>query len=495
MNFEFTFGKAQPTTPPTPETPFRILIIGDLDGRTSRNLAQPLADRQPVPVDVDNYESFLKRLRAEVQLGLPGPAPAPIRIAVSGLDDFHPDRLFERMDLFDALRRTRQRLLDPATFASAAAEVRAWSGGVPIPIPGAGSGIKQQPTGSPARESDTETIERLLGRAPSPATAASGAAAELIRKIVAPHVVSTPDGDQSTLIAAVDAAVAALLRSVLHDPAFQALESTWRGIDFLIRNLETDESLKVCLLNVSRAELSADLMDSDDLRHSGLFRIQVESTVHSPGAEPWALVLGLYHFGLGHEDAELLGRMAKLARAAGAPFVAAAGGDLMQTALNEPEQLVANREWTALRTCPEAASLGLICPRFLLRLPYGQATDPVSAFAFEEFTGRPEAEGYLWGNPAVALGALLGQMCGESRWEMNPGAGLELGSLPVHLWKEGAESKMTPCGEIWLNDVQAERLLEHGLMPFQSIQRKDAIRLARVQSVRAPLTGLAGRWA
>ena len=91
-------------------------------------------------------------------------------------------------------------------------------------------------------------------------------------------------------------------------------------------------------------------------------------------------------------------------------------------------------------------------------------------------------------------GVLLGQMFGESGWEMSPGAGLELGGLPVHLFKEGNESQMTPCAEFWLKDAQAEKLLEHGLMPFQSIQGKDAIRLARVQSIRQPFSPLAGRW-
>jgi type VI secretion system ImpC/EvpB family protein len=307
---------------------------------------------------------------------------------------------------------------------------------------------------------------------------------------------SHPDTrSQLALVAAVDAAVAELMRCVLHDPAFQTLEATWRGIDFLIRNLETDETLKVCLLNVSRAELSADLIASEDLRQSALFRILVESTVQSPGAEPWALLLGLYHFEQCQEDLELLGRMAKLAQAAGAPFVTAAGAGLMQTALQNPERLVSDKAWTALRICPEAASLGLACPRFLLRLPYGKSTDPISAFGFEEFTGRPDAEAYLWGNPALALGVLLGQMFTESGWEMSPGAGLELGGLPVHLFKEGNELQMNPCAEIWLKDAQAERLLEHGLMPFQSIRGKDANRLVRVQSFRFPLNPLAGRWA
>ena len=118
----------------------------------------------------------------------------------------------------------------------------------------------------------------------------------------------------------------------------------------------------------------------------------------------------------------------------------------------------------------------------------------MSAFDFEECIGRPEAEQYLWGHPALALGVLLGQLFAQSGWEMNPCAGLELGGLPVHLWRENGESHMTPCGEIWLTDTQAEKLLHYGLMPFQSIRGKDAIRLARAQSIHEPPAPLAGRW-
>lgn len=493
MKFEFTFGKGPSANPPTPETAFRILLLGDLDGRTSRGVVQPLANRQPLPVDVDNLDIVLKRLRSGVQLGLPGTAAAPLRIELNDLDDLYPDQLFERMDLFAALRLSRKRLRDAVTFPSAAEEVRSWAGRAPPAAPG-GTGESTPPPASSASESNAATLERLLGRTPSLATATSSAAAELIRKVVAPYVVSAPATDQAALVAAVDSAAAELMRRVLHDPAFQALEATWRGIDFLVRHLQTDETLKACLLSVSRAELSADLMASGDLQQSALFRILVESTVQSPGVEPWALLLGFFSFELVQKDMALLAHLAKLAEATGAPFVAAAGAGLVQTALQNPERLAADKEWATLRSRPEAAYLGLTCPRFLLRLPYGQSTDRISAFNFEEFTGRPDAETYLWGNPALALGVLLGQMFAESGWGMSPGAGLELGGLPVHLWKDGDESQMTPCAEFWLKDTQAEKLLEDGLMPFQSIRGKDAIRLSRIQSIRQPPAALAGRW-
>ena len=488
MKMEFTFGEGRPTEPPSPETPFRILVLGDLDGRTSRNLTQPLAGRRPVPVDLDNFEEFLKKLRAEVQLSN---AVAPTRIAMSELDDFHPDHLFAQMELFTALRKTRSELLNPATFAAAAAEVRAWGGSNLPAATTVASAVTHPPT---ARESDAGTIERLLGHAPTSPLPASNVADELIRKIVAPHIVAAPSADRPALVAAVDAAAGELMRGVLHDPAFQALESTWRGIDFLIHRLEIGEALQVYVLNVSRSELAADLMASEDLRQSALFKILVEATVQSPGAEPWALVLGLYNFGQSQEDVALLGRMAKLAQAAGAPFVAAAGAGLMQTALQNPEQLESSKEWLALRASATGAFLGLAGSRFLLRLPYGKSTDAISAFDFTEVSDPLKTETYLWGNPALAVGTLLGQMFTESGWEMNPADGSKLDGLPVHSWKDGTETRMTPCAETWLKDAQAERLIEHGIMPFQSIQGLDAIRLARVQSIHQPLSALVGRW-
>ena len=367
MKFEFSFGKGESPNPPDHETPFHILVIGNMDGRTSDNVTQALADRRPVAVDVDTFETFLKRLHAEVRLGAEI-APAVPHLQLSGIDDLHPDQLFKRIDLFADLRQTRQRLLDPATFASTAEKLRAGAG--------AESDNTRQVEGSPApgtlpaSETDAQTIERLLGRAPSPTTRTSSAAAELIRKVVAPYVVPAPASDQAALVAAVDAAVAESMRRLLHDPAFQTLEATWRGIDFLLRQIETDETLKVHLLNLSRAELAADMMASEDLRASALFRILVESTVQSPGAEPWALLLGLFSFELVQDDMELLGRLAKLARAAGAPFVAAAGAGFLRMTLQglEPGSESGTR-WARLRSQPEAAWLGSGVPAISSPIP------------------------------------------------------------------------------------------------------------------------------
>jgi type VI secretion system protein ImpC len=491
MRFEFTFGQGRRATPPDPETPFRVLVLGDFSGRGRR---PPLSERRPARVDIDSIEPFFERQNAEVELEarMHAAAAAP-RVTPRELEDLHPDRLYEQLDVFAALRGTRKRLLDGSTFASAAAEVRSWSGAAPTAATAASASA---PAAAPRGEDDAGMLERLLGR---PASAPSGAVepapmsatSQMIKSFVAPHIVPAASADRPALIATVDDAITAAMRKVLRDPAFQALESAWRGLDFLVRQTESGEEIELFALNLSKAELLADLASAQDTRESPVLRALVD---RAPGAEPWALVLGLYAFDAGDEDAEALSKMAIVAQAANAPFVAAAASPLFRAALDGPERLASHKGWAALRARPEAAFVGLVCPRFLLRLPYGRATDPISSFAFEEFSGRSEAEAYLWGHPALGLGVLFTQAFASSGWEMSPGPGMDLGGLPVHVRKGGPEAEMTPCAETWLNDPQADKLLQQGLMPLQSIRGRDAVRLTRVQSIRTPAAPLAGPW-
>src|SRR5690606_10022287 len=86
----------------------------------------------------------------------------------------------------------------------------------------------------------------------------------------------------------------------------------------------TDAQLQLYLLDLSRSDLTTDLLHGDDLRATQLYRLLVEKTVRTPGAHPWAVVGGVYTFDRTSEDVALLERLAKLSQEAGAPFVAAA---------------------------------------------------------------------------------------------------------------------------------------------------------------------------
>jgi type VI secretion system protein ImpC len=311
------------------------------------------------------------------------------------------------------------------------------------------------------------------------------------------------DPRQAEFIAKVDAATGEVMRTVLHHADFQALEAAWRGLFFVLRRLETDVELKLYLLDVSKAELAADLARAKSLRATGIYRVLVEQTVETPGGQPWAVVGANYTFGDSVDDVMLLGSLGGIAGAAGAPLLAAASpGVLGAESLGktpeprnwrpvEPERA---RAWEILRSLEEARYLGLALPRFLLRLPYGKATEPIEQFVFEEFDGAPSHEGYLWGNPALACVYLLGQAFAQWGWQMRPDALRDIDGLPAHIYREDGESHLKPCAEALLTEQAANAMLDKGLMPLLSLKDRDAVRLLRFQSLADPPAPLAGRW-
>jgi len=324
-----------------------------------------------------------------------------------------------------------------------------------------------------------------------------------IRDIVAPYL--TPGIDrarQEELLATVDKAVSGQMRAILHHPRFQAVEAAWRAAFFLARRLETGADLQLYLADVTKEELAADLAASDDLRDSGLWRLLFERGGAKSG-QPWGLLVGLYAFGPEPRDVGLLARLAELARRANAPFLAEASASLLGTpslaeapAPRDWKPLAAADEenWRDLRRLPETAYLGLSLPRMLLRLPYGKEASSVEGFGFEELPPGSPHESYLWGSPAVACAYLLAEAFGRRGWGMRPGEVSEITGLPLHVYREDGEGQVKPCAEVVLSDRAVEAILDRGLMPLLSHPGRDAVRLARFQSLSATSPALAGGW-
>ena len=260
-----------------------------------------------------------------------------------------------------------------------------------------------------------ETEHRIrTGSAPTD----PGLVHELIKQIVAPYVIPAPDPRQSELVKSVDAAASHQMRRLLHHPHFQRLESLWRGLYLLVRRLETGRSLKLELFDIAKSELQDVLMATEELDRSVLFKLLVEQTIQTPGAQPWGLIVADFTFDATREDAELLGRVGKIAAAAGAPFVAGADPHLVRCeSLSEspdaddwqrPIDHDAELAWEALRALPEANYICLALPRFLLRLPYGEKTSSAEEFAFEEMESPPPVSRAVTRSASADLGCAGG---------------------------------------------------------------------------------------
>ena len=492
------------------DTPFRMLVLGDFSGRGSRG-AEPDAARaaaRPIAIDRDTLDEVFAGLGVEIALPVGDGWREPVRFGE--LEALHPDHIVDRLGVFSDLRALRRRLLNPASFDAAASEVSSWAGAAqpteppPAPPPAAdappdgGIAMPDDLLGAVLAES-TEAAADLRSRT------GSGLADSLIREIVAPHVVPAPDPRQGELVDAVDAAIAGQLRTILHDPDFQSVESGWLALDFLVRRLETGTALKLYVLDLSKADLAADL-DREALGSSALYKLLVEQALETPGGLPWSLLVGNYTFDPSVGDADLLGRLARVASRAGAPFLAAAAPSLAGcasfAATPDPDDWTVTPEpdaaeaWTALGDLPEASSLGLLLPRVLQRLPYGVRSNPIEAFDFEEVPDGADAESrqraYLWGNPAFAAACLIGQGFTADGWALRPGAPNQLDGLPLFVVTEDGEQHLLPCAELWLSERGAERMLARGLTPVWSVKNEDRIRIGPFRSLAGG--ALAGRW-
>jgi type VI secretion system protein ImpC len=469
-----------------PDAPLRLLVLGDFGGAE----VGPVGTRTVHPVDRDVLDELFGRLLVKADLSLGEGRDAGLELRE--LDDFHPDRLVQRFDLFAELRETRERLDDPKTFAEAAESVRAWEGSPPEPVP----------TAAETEDVGDDIIRDLLAGAASRTRPGVDAAFEAeLKALVRPHLVPGEAPDLPRLRAMVDGRCSDLLRTILRDPRLKGLEAAWRGLDLLVRRVD-DESVRVFLLDVSRAALAEDLRGAASLQLTGLYRRVVTETVETPGAAPWGAIVGLYDFGPTLADAVLLARIAKIARASGAPFLAAAREEIVGCASLaatpdpdgwQPPEGDGAAVWEELRALPEAAWVALALPRLLLRLPYGAKTDPIESFPFEEMAGPPEHGAYLWGNPALLSALALANEAEAGRQASRPDAANEFGGLPFHLWESGGETHVTPPTEVVLTYRAAEKLLEAGLVPVLSFKGQEVVRVARLQSIASPLRELAGK--
>lgn len=516
-NIEFAFRTSKSAAPerPSDDTPFCLAVLGDFSGRSNRGLCETgaaLAARRPIIVDVDNFDRLPGKLGAEIHIPVGGEERSRIAISFAESDDFHPDSLFDKIDMFQKLKLLRQRLQDSSTFAEAAAEVRLCFADQDTVDQATADGTgKVQAEAKPDKksEADADTIERLLGK---PATAKqpthiAGKIANvdaLIRDVVKPYIVPSPDPQQDELVGQIDQAVSGQMRGILHHPDFQQIEAAWRTLHFLVSNIETDETLRLYVIDISREELAADLAEAESLSQSGVYRLLVEQSVSVPGGDPWAVLLGCYSFDQTAEDIAILQKLAGVARAAGAPFLTAAhphfaGCESFATTPDpdnwqwQPDAATAQK-WHELRTSPEAASLGLTLPRFLLRLPYGRDGESVERFDFEELPDKTAHEKYLWGNSAALCTYLPAQAFRVSGWSLTNGLLTEVTGLPMYVYDTAGEKQIVPCAESYLTERAMQSLIANGLIPVLSVKGRDSVLIPRFQSVSESPSPLAGRW-
>jgi type VI secretion system protein ImpC len=304
-----------------------------------------------------------------------------------------------------------------------------------------------------------------------------------------------------------DAQLSKQLAAIMHAPEFQKMESTWRGLNYLVMNSETSTTLKLKVLNVSKKELLKDMEKAVEFDQSQMFKKLYETEFGMPGGEPYGALIGDYEFVNHPDDMTILEKMSGVAAAAFCPFISAASPTLMGLGsyadLSKPRDLakifdaIEYVKWRSFRDSEDSRFVTLVMPRVLSRLPYGSNTKPIDDFDFEEAPldskGRSKPvphDQYAWMNAAYVFGTRLTDAFAKTGW-CTAIRGRENGGtvegLPAHIFKsDDGDSDLKCPTEIGITDRREKELSDLGFLPLCHFKNTDYSVFFGAQTTQKP---------
>ena len=376
---------------------------------------------------------------------------------------------------------------------------------------------KKKPDATPADAARAETTERTLleqiifeGKVArdegntEQVKYAKEMVGEFVNQILGEHIQSAPDADKVKLIqeriAQIDELLTGYLNEIMHDERFQRLEASWRGLHYLVSNTETSTTLKLRLLNATKKEVLDDLKRAVEFDQSVQFKQLYEEEYGTFGGHPYSVLVADYEFSRHPDDFEFLDKIAGVAAAAHAPFIAAASPNLFDmdsfTELGKPRDLAKIFEsaelikWRSFREGEDSRYVALTLPHILMRLPYGPDTSPVEEFDFREDVDGRDHSKYLWGNPAYAMGVRITDAFAKYKWTAAirgvEGGGIVEG-LPTHTFRtdEGDVAAKCPT-EIAITDRREKELNDLGFISLVHCKNTDRAAFFGGQTAQKP---------
>jgi type VI secretion system protein ImpC len=458
--------------------------MADLSGQPDEPLPK-LKDRKFLEIDQDNFNERLKFIKPRVAFKITNTLtddtePLEVELRFKSIDDFSPERVSTQVAQLDDLLALRTRLADLRSALNYKLEDLLHE---VIQSEEALNQVAAELASSDLPENGT--LEKIVAHGRVAQSEDEGLWPKewietFFNQLLDGSMVFSRDIETmlTSRIHEIDGILSKQLNEIMHAPDSQRLEATWRGLEYLVTNSETSDSLKIRVYNVTKRELLREFEKAIDPDLSTLFRKIYKEEFGMFGGSPYSLLIGDYYFDGSPQDIELLTSLSNLAAAAHAAFIAAPHPGLFGlesfTELGDPrflEKIFQGpyfRKWRSFRDSENARSVAIVLPRMLLRLPYGKSSVPVTSFDYEEDIGGSEHEKFLWGNSACALGMCIAQAFAKYRW-YTAIRGVESGGLvedlPLHVFEtvEGDLSLKCPT-EIAIVERREKELAHLGFV-------------------------------
>lgn len=347
------------------------------------------------------------------------------------------------------------------------------------------------------------SVDQLLGLLETEEQ--KGALSEFISRIGKEHEVHRITGALvDSYIAEIDKVVSEQMDEILHNEQFQEMESSWRGLHFLVQNTEFSKPVKIEILDVSKSELFEDLEESAGgegyEKDSALWQHIYWNAYDKVGGHPYTAIISDYQFDNSAQDIKMLRHISVLSEMSQIPFVGNTSakffgakdyGEVMNNRflsdiVNEDAKYTA---WRSFRDDDRSKYVGLTLPRFLGRLPYGSETDPTKNFNYNEGIYREGKDHSLWSNASFALASNMVRSFEDWGWSVKivgVDSGGRVANLPTPTYEEHGQTKLKVPVEASVGQAKDQELCDLGFIPLAHWDRTDYACFFEVPSSQRP---------
>ena len=276
------------------------------------------------------------------------------------------------------------------------------------------------------------------------------------------------------ILSIIEARIANQLDAILHHRQWRAIESAWRGLEYLLEQAHGHTQVMLEILDASKQDWEDDF-DQSPWDQSNLHKIIYQYAYDMPGAFPYSALISAYTFDHLQPDLNLLENLAQVAMAAHCPLLANSDHAFfkknnameissiqdMQGYLQQTDYLA----WQAFREKDCARYVGLALPRFLLRQPYG-CNLRTKCFNYNEHISPKHSENHLWGPASIALASNMIRSFIQHGWTLHirgPQSGGKVSGLPIIHY---GCNEIQPPVEMLIPESKEVQLATAGFIPM-----------------------------
>ncbi|WP_459861945.1 type VI secretion system contractile sheath large subunit [Campylobacter concisus] len=277
------------------------------------------------------------------------------------------------------------------------------------------------------------------------------------------------------MIAHIDTLLSAQMDEILHNKSFQELESTWRGIRFLVERTNFNENVKIDLLDATKEEILDDFENNLDITQSTLYKQIYSAEYGQFGGEPVGAIVADFELDKSNQDMTFLNKMSSIAAMSHSPLLTSLSakffgldnfGELenikdLKSMLEGPQYT----RWRTFRENEDAKYTGCMVNRFLTRSPYVPEDNPIKSFNYRETVNNHDD--MLWGNGAYAFATRLTDSFADYRWCGNiigPKGGGAVKDLPTYTYENYGSIQTKIPTEVLITDRREFELSENGFI-------------------------------